>query len=55
MEYYQKAYELDTLDTLLKEEISILQRKIAYLQRIKEEQRKLADSLQAEDSVMLNN
>lgn len=51
MEYYQKGYELDTIDTLIAQEIAILQRKIAYLQHIKEEQRKLADSLEVADTV----
>lgn len=31
--YYRRLYELDTLDTLVTQEISLLQRKIAYLQR----------------------
>ena len=31
--YYLTLYQLDTLDTLVKEELSYLQRKIAYLQR----------------------
>jgi tetratricopeptide (TPR) repeat protein len=31
--YYRRLYKLDTLDTLVAEEISVLQRKIAYLQR----------------------
>ncbi|MEN8249249.1 MAG: tetratricopeptide repeat protein [Bacteroidota bacterium] len=53
--YYQNVYELDTLDTLVAEEIAILQRKIAYLHRIRVEQRKLADSLKMADSVQLNN
>jgi hypothetical protein len=38
-------YQLDTLDTLVKEELSYLQRKIAYLQRKRQKQRILADSL----------
>lgn len=43
--YYLTLYEMDTLDTLVAEELSYLQRKIAYLQRQKVEQRKLVDSL----------
>ena len=43
--YYLTLYQLDTLDTLVKEELSYLQRKIAYLQRKRQEQRILADSL----------
>ena len=43
--YYLTLYQLDTLDTLVKEELSYLQRKIAYLQRKRQEQRELADSL----------
>ena len=36
--YYLTLYELDTLDTLVKEELSYLQRKIAYLQRNRQKQ-----------------
>jgi tetratricopeptide (TPR) repeat protein len=43
--YYLTLYEMDTLDTLVVEELAYLQRKIAYLQRQKEAQKKLADSL----------
>jgi tetratricopeptide (TPR) repeat protein len=43
--YYLSLYEMDTLDTLVATELAYLQRKIAYLQRKKEEQKKLADSL----------
>ena len=43
--YYLTLYQLDTLDTLVQEELSYLQRKIAYLQRKRQEQRELADSL----------
>lgn len=38
--YYQRLQKLDTLDTLVAEEISILQRKIAYLQRKRQEETK---------------
>jgi predicted Zn-dependent protease len=31
--YFQQLYALDTLDTMVAEELAILQRKIAYLQR----------------------
>ena len=44
---YRQLYQLDTLDTLVREELSYLQRKIAYLQRKKLAEKKLADSLQA--------
>lgn len=37
--YYKRLFELDTLDTLVAQEISILQRKIAYLQRKREVER----------------
>jgi hypothetical protein len=43
--YYLTLYQLDTLDTLVKEELSYLQRKIAYLQRKRQEERIVADSL----------
>ncbi len=43
--YYLTLYEMDTLDTLVAQEMAYVQRKIAYLQRRKEEQKKLADSL----------
>jgi Tfp pilus assembly protein PilF len=43
--FYLTLYQLDTLDTLVKEELSYLQRKIAYLQRKRQEERILADSL----------
>lgn len=43
--YYLTLYQLDTLDTLVKAELSYLQRKIAYLQLKRQEQRILADSL----------
>jgi len=45
LNYYMTLYQLDTLDTLVGQELAYLQRKIAYLQRRKEEQKKLADSL----------
>ena len=45
LEYYLTLYQLDTLDTLVGQELDYLQRKIAYLQRRKVEQKKLADSL----------
>jgi tetratricopeptide (TPR) repeat protein len=37
--YYRQLYELDTLDSMVAQEISILQRKIAYLQRKREVER----------------
>ena len=43
--YYLTLYEMDTLDTLVSAELAYLQRKIAYLQRKRLEERKLADSL----------
>jgi len=43
--YYLTLYQMDTLDTLVREELSYLQRKIAYLQRKRREERKAADSL----------
>jgi len=43
--YYLTLHKLDTLDTLVAAELAYLQRKIAYLQRRNEAQKKLADSL----------
>ena len=43
--YYLRLYKLDTLDSLVGAELSYLQRKIAYLQRQRQQERKLADSL----------
>ena len=43
--YYLSLYNLYTLDTLVNEELDYLQRKIAYLQRKRQEERKLSDSL----------
>ena len=37
--YYRQLYKLDTLDSMVASEISILQRKIAYLQRKREVER----------------
>jgi len=45
LQYYLTLYQLDTLDTLVKEELTYVQRKIAYLQRKRQEERLLADSL----------
>ena len=42
---YLHLFEMDTTDSLVGAEMAFLQRKIAYLQRRREEQRKLADSL----------
>lgn len=38
LNYYTKLYALDSLDTLVAEELAYLQRKIAYLQRKKDQQ-----------------
>ena len=43
--YYLTLYQMDTLDTLVRAELSYLQRKIAYLQRKRREERQAADSL----------
>jgi len=45
LKIYTKLYELDTLDSKVGKERTMLERKIAYLQRKKEEEKKLADSL----------
>ena len=42
---YTRLYENDTTDSIVGAEMAILQRKIRYLQRRREQQRKLADSL----------
>jgi tetratricopeptide (TPR) repeat protein len=51
--YYEEAFEMDTTDTLIAAELSYLQRKMAYLQRKKNAERMLSDSLknQLTDSV----